>query len=171
MRFVVYVVADSVAAIFGTTLVSHTLAKFLRAGSAGGVILREWVLSILIAGLLGALIAAYRKSNTSIWAWVLPGLAFLLRALLYVTRWRTAFFATFSGYECAISLQQHDCQDFFVFSVSLIRAASYSAGAWLVMNFSHRKNDPVDVGSGEDLTAIHRNVDSTDSNVGGPTAS
>lgn len=155
MKFIGYVVANTIAATFGPALLDGEIAHAMRPKTAVDVVWRSWLASILFAGLMGALIARYRRSETAIWAWALPGIIFLCRALLYVTMWRTGFIATFSGYECAIGLQRHDCQDFFVFSIPLIRGASYSVGAWLFLQVSTRSLKASDVGS-QDCVPIEK---------------
>lgn len=161
LKFVGYVVADTLAAILGTTLLAHPVAKLVRPDTGGGIMIREWICSILFAAFLGSLIGGYRKSDTAKWAWVIPGAIFLGRALLYVTTWRTAFFSTFSGHECAIGLQQHDCQDFLNFSVPLIRGASYSGGAWLFGRLSSRPDETAHETSAEDVGAVNGDADLT----------
>lgn len=170
LRFVGNVVLHTVAAIFGTMLLATPVSRLVRADTAGGVILSSWISSIVFGALIGALIAGYRKSETANWAWVIPGVIFVCRAGIYLGTWRTAFVSTFSGYECAIGLQHHNCEDFFVFSIPLIRGASYSAGAWLVMRFSHRSNETVGASSGENLPGIRNGTGAMDENAGNSSA-
>lgn len=133
VRFVGHVVLDSIAAVFGTTFLEYNLSRLLHSDTGGGFICRTWIASVLLAGFLGAVIARYGKPKTAVWAWVLPGLVFCGRTAVYMAMWRTGFVATFSGYECAVGLQRHDCQDFLEFTVPLIRGTSYSVGCVAVL--------------------------------------
>lgn len=92
LKFSGQIIAHTMAAILGTTLIVGPIAKLVRPDTGGGIILREWICSILFAGLLGCLLGGYRKSDAANWAWIIPGAIFLVRALIYVVTWRTAFF-------------------------------------------------------------------------------
>jgi hypothetical protein len=152
LKLVGQIVAHTVAAVLGTSLLTYPVARLVRPNTTGGIIIREWVCSILFAAFLGALLAGYGKWEAANWAWIIPGAIFLVRALIYAVTWRTAFFSTFSGYECAIGLQRHDCQDFLEFSVPLIRGVSYSAGVWLATRISSSRNATAE----EDVAPVQR---------------
>ena len=150
LKFSGQMIAHTIAAILGTTLIVGPIARLVRPDTGGEIIIREWICSILFAGLLGCLLGGYRKSDAANWAWIIPGAIFLVRALIYVFTWRTAFFSTFSGHECAIGLQKHDCLDFFDFSLPLIRGVSYSTGAWLFGRLMRRPDETIHVASAEE---------------------
>jgi hypothetical protein len=127
-----YFIVNTVIAVLGPAILGSLLRGFVRPRSGISIILTSWAASIIFAGLLGALATLNRTTETACWAWVLPSLFFAFGAVVYLLRWRTGFIAHFSGYECAIGLQSSDCQDFLVFTVTLIRGIAYSAGARLL---------------------------------------
>lgn len=80
----------------------------------------------------------FRTAKTAGWAWVIPAVFFSWRALIYALTLRTGFATHFSGYDCAIGLQKHDCDEFFAVTVPLIRGLSYSAAARLASRITSR---------------------------------
>jgi len=106
-----------------------------------GIIWKEWITSIIFAGFLGVLAVRavrFRTAKTARWAWVIPAVIFGWRALVYTLTWNTGFATHFSGYDCAIGLQKHDCSEFLTVTIALARGLSYSAAARLASRIAPR---------------------------------
>jgi len=136
VRLIGNVVLDTIFAVFGTAVLASGIPRSVP-HSGADVIWRAWIVSTVIAGLLGILATRYRAAGTEVWAWLIPAGVFVCRASLYAFN-RSGLVTHFSGYDCAIGLQKSDCTDFLVFAVPLIRAASYSTAALLTRRAATR---------------------------------
>jgi len=137
LRTIGNVVLDTLIAVFGTAALESSIPRPVP-HSGADVIWRVWITSSVIATLLGVLATRYRASKTGIWAWLLPSVLFAFGAVLYVGGRRLGFVNQFSGYDCAISLQKSDCNQFFIFTIPFIRGAFYSIAALLTLRISDR---------------------------------
>ena len=135
LRVIGNILLDTLAAIFGTALLSSAIPHLVP-HSGADVIWRVWIVSTVLASLLGILAARYRAAGTEVWAWLIPAGVFACRALLYAFGRRTGLVTRFSGYDCAIGLQKPDCTDFFAFTVPFIRGAAYSTAALVTLRIS-----------------------------------
>ena len=142
LRLVGAYVLNLVIAIFGTAIVESSIwsawSRIGRAHSIAGIEAKAWFLSLTIAALLGFFIGR-RSATTAIWVWIVPVAFFGLGALLYSARPNGGFLAGggfaehFFAPNCLAN--QHDCLDFFVFTIPAARAAAYSLAARLSSHF------------------------------------
>src|SRR5947207_15797986 len=132
LRLIGNVILDTLFAVFGTAVFSSGIPRSVP-HSGADVIWRTLIVSTVIAALLGILATRYRSAGTEVWAWLIPAGVFACRALLYTFNRRPWLLTNFSGYDCAIGLQKSDCTEFFIFTVPLVRAASYSTAALLTL--------------------------------------
>jgi hypothetical protein len=127
-------------AVLGPVAVSSSLPQY-HPHTGLGIISKAWITSIVFAGILGVVavrVVRFRTADTAEWAWVIPALIFSLRALIYPFTRSTGFATHFSGYDCGVGLQKHDCNEFFEVTIPLIRGVSYSAAARLASRIAPR---------------------------------
>jgi hypothetical protein len=132
-RLVGYVVLNTLVALIGPALVSSIFPPF-HPHTGLGIIEKAWITSIVFAGFLGVVAVRavlLNAANTAEWAWVIPAVIFLWRGLIYTLTKGTGFATHFSGYDCAIGPQKHDCTEFLAVTIPLVRGLSYSAAARL----------------------------------------
>jgi hypothetical protein len=127
---------DLLTSFIGPVILEQPLYRLIPTNSAAGVIVKEWALSILLAGGLGFL--AYRTLRTKtariIWILFFLWFAFGVAAHLGVSNHQVSvgsLWGQFSGIECAVSLRNLDCQTFFLFTIPFVRGVAYSSGAVL----------------------------------------
>lgn len=140
LRILGSIVLNTVMALVGPAVLSSSLPQF-HPHTGLGVIWRVWITSIIYAGFFGIVavrMVLFRTAKTAGWAWVIPAAIFFWRALSYMLTRSTGFATHFSGYDCAIGLQRHDCDEFFAVTVPLIRGLSYSAAARLASGITAR---------------------------------
>jgi len=132
-RLVGYVILNTLVALLGPAVLSSSLPPF-HPHTGVGIIQKAWITSIVFAGFLGVVaVRAVRlhAGKAPEWAWVIPAVIFSWRALIYTLTRSTGFATHFSGYDCAIGLQTHDCTEFLAVTIPLVRGLSYSTGARL----------------------------------------
>jgi len=122
------VLLNTVFSVLGTGGIEAIVGPLYRPHSGRSAILKAWVLDVAIAALLGVIAQLSLRTSTMRWAWVLPAIAFSTRASSYAVS-AGNIFDHFSGQACAIELQGRPCSDFFLFTVPLVRALSYSVAA------------------------------------------
>lgn len=120
------VVVNTLVAVFGTAIFESPLARAVHPHTGFGILGREWITSIVVAGALGFAVERYWKSAGARWSWILPSLPFVAMALIG----RHAV-GRVSGYSCAVDLGGPDCWDFLMFTVPFVRGVAYSAAAVL----------------------------------------
>ena len=133
-----YVVLNTLIALLGPSVLRSILPPVFHLRSGAEIVGFVWITSIIFAGLLAILATRYRTAKTAGWAWLIPAVVFAWRALLYQFSGSTGSASVFSGYECAIGLQRDDCNEFFAYTVPLIRGLSYSAVAKLLFRIAAR---------------------------------
>jgi hypothetical protein len=123
------VAVNTLIAVFGTAVAESPVAHVFRPQTGLGVIRREWITSVVVAGALGFLVQRSLKVGGGKWSWILPSVFFLLGVLLDFRS--SAALGLFSGHDCAMDLGSIGCRDFLLFTVPFIRGLAYSAGAVL----------------------------------------
>lgn len=95
--------------------------------SPASIIAREWICSVLLAALLGYAIERRWRSSAAQWVWI-PALLWFLYGLSGTSNDVGEPLLTFTGLAC-VKGYKHYCQQFWMFSVPLIRTFSYSFAA------------------------------------------
>ena len=120
-------------AVVGTTILEAPLAALLKlmTHSATSMIAREWICSIVLAGLLGTSAQMRFRSRTARLLWI-PAILWLLFGLTGGFNYETGTpLLRFSGVTCA-QIRGVPCLQFWTFTVPFIRAVSYSTSAALM---------------------------------------
>jgi hypothetical protein len=127
-------------AVFGTAILSTGFGRLFHPTSIMGVIWKEWILDILLAGLLGILAYRISRSKVAVWIWILPTVWLGLRLLSLVStlggRGQTALWYEVSGGDCVHGIRDMGCANFFLFAIPFIRLLAYSIGALTAMQFA-----------------------------------
>jgi hypothetical protein len=101
------------------------------------VIWKEWILDILLAGLLGILAYRISRSKVAVWIWILPMVWFGLRLLSLVPtlggRGQPGLWYEVSGEDCVHGMTDMGCANFFLFTIPFIRSLAYSFGTLIGM--------------------------------------
>jgi len=127
LRFAGFVIAHTVAAIFGTAVVEHAIWGVVPTNSIVGVLWKECILSTICATLIGFGMWRTWRTSSAKWAWLLPAVWF---ALGFLAR-RGDVWGGLFGLHSGSVLETPDTKTFFVFTVPLIRGAFYSIGAYV----------------------------------------
>jgi hypothetical protein len=123
------VALHTLVAVFGTALLESPFARAFHPHTGFGVIWREWITSIVVAGALGFLVQRLWKSGGGKLSWILPSAVFLLGVFMNLGSGHAA--GRFSGHDCAAELGGPGCRDFLMFTIPLVRGLSYSTAAVL----------------------------------------
>lgn len=126
-RFVGFLIVHTLIALIGTAIVEHAIWRLVPAHSVVGIPWKECILSATCAILIGLGIWKICPTAAAKWVWV-P-----------ITLWFTFGFLTRQGdvwgglfdFHSGTALVAPDTRSFFVFTVPLLRIASYSIGAYI----------------------------------------
>jgi hypothetical protein len=140
LRIVGMFLLDTLTAVIGAAILEASLFKITPTHSIAGVIRKEWILSILCAWFIGFFMFRTWRSETAKWAWALPTTWFVFGCLVALGSLHEHsallggsalgnFWVQLSGAECDSGLRAPGCRNFFLFTISFIRAVSYSTGA------------------------------------------
>ncbi len=138
-KFIFFVLVNVAIALFGTAFFENEIGKLFRSQSLSGILWKEWLLSIVLAGGLGWSVHRLWKTSAVKWAWVLPSLWFLLRIItLLPTTMRQSVITQgnglwhqISGQGCEFGMRAPECRNWVLFTIPFIRAVTYSIGAGL----------------------------------------
>ncbi len=142
-------------ALFITAILTLEIGRLHRARTALGVVQREWILSIVCAGVIGLLMYRTWKWRGALWVWVLPTLWFGLNILLTMNRFGGAWYYL-SGVACAEGFaRSRSCSEWFFATIPFIRSGAYSFGT--VAGMYMFRGQPALLGTG----AVHRRDNSS----------
>lgn len=121
-------------AVIGTAILSTGFAKLFHPTTVIGVIWKQWMLDIALAGLLGLLAYRISRSRLGAWVWVLPTIWFGLRVLSLVPTVHImgthpnnpSLWYEISGQDCVNRISDSGCINFFAFTIPFIRSVAYS---------------------------------------------
>jgi uncharacterized membrane protein len=120
-----------IVAVIGTAVLETALRRAIPSYSIAAVMWKEVVLSIICTALIGFGVWRPWRNSSAKWTWVLPIIWFAFGYLVIVGRSDVfgRLFDLGSGSESGLNVP--DTRSFFAFTVPLIRAVSYSAGAYI----------------------------------------
>ncbi len=141
LRFVGLLLINVAAAVIGTAILDTTIGSAFHPHSIGGILWKEWVLSIGCATAIGFGMWRTWQSNVALWTWVLPAVWFAMKLLLALGKDSLLF--QFSGEACVNGVRPIGCINWFVFTLPFVRSVFYSLGAYASSAF-HNAQRPQD---------------------------
>jgi hypothetical protein len=127
LRFVGFSIVQTVIAIVGTAIVEHAIWRLIPAHSIVGILWKECILSTICATSIGFGMRRIWRASAAKWAWILPALWF---AFGFLARGGDVWGGLF-GLNSGTAVVVPDTKTFFAFTIPLLRAASYSVGAYI----------------------------------------
>lgn len=118
-----------VVAVIGTAMLDTGISKVIPSHSIAMVVRKEFILSIICAGLIGFGMWRTWRNLAAKWTWVLPAVWFAFGYLIVAGHGDA--FGRLSGTGSVSVLSAPDVRSFFSFTVPLVRAVSYSVGAYV----------------------------------------
>ena len=118
-----------VVAVVGTAILDTGISKGIPSHSIAAVVWKEFILSIICAAFIGFGMWRTWRSSAAKWTWVLPVVWF---AFGYLTiAGHGDVWGRLSGFGSGSVLSAPDVRGFFLFTAPMVRAVSYSVGAYL----------------------------------------
>jgi hypothetical protein len=130
-------------AVIGTAILSTGFGKLLHPTTIIGVIWKEWIIDITVAGTLGLLACRISRSRLGSWVWILPALWFGLRVLSLVPTNPVhgnhpnslGLWYEISGQDCVMRASDSGCVNFLAYTIPFIRSVTYSLAAMIGARF------------------------------------
>ena len=126
LKFCGFILLNLIAAIIGTAILDTEVRRMIPSHSIAAVIWKEIILSIICAASIGFGIWRTWRNSASKWTWVLPLIWFAFGYVAIVGHGGQVFGSIFGS-----NPGVPEVRSFFAFTIPLIRAASYSAGAYI----------------------------------------
>jgi len=129
LKFSGLVVINLVVAVIGTAILVTALRRAIPSHSIAAVVWKECILSMVCAAFIGFGMWRTWRNSAAKWTWVLPAAWFGLGLLAVAGRgdvWGQLF-----GFGSGNAFGAAEVRSFFLFTVPLIRAISYSVGAYI----------------------------------------
>lgn len=135
-RIVLGLLLNLLAVLIGTAILSSVLGRgYWHPHTIQSLLRVSYSYDIIAAGLLGFFIYRRFRTITAKWVWVIAVLWFLIRTFTLIGS-ASPLWPQLSGSECIQGTRAIGCTNWFLFTMPLVRAVAYSAGAWLCSHFS-----------------------------------
>ena len=104
--------------------------RLLHPHTIGMFLIKEYLYSAVVAGLLGYLVYARWKPESARWVWLLPACWFAFGAFVTAGSVQGGLWPHFSGMGCEDGVGTVGCRNWFIFTLPAVRGLFYSAGAF-----------------------------------------
>lgn len=129
LKFCGFLLVNLVVAVIGTAILDSALWRVIPSHSVAAIVWKEFIFSIVCAAFIGFGMWRTWRSSAAKWTWVLPAVWF---AFGYLTiAGHGDVWGRLSGFGSGSVLTAPDVRSFGLFTVPLVRAISYSVGAYL----------------------------------------
>ena len=129
LKFIGLLLVNLAVAVIGTAILDTTLWRVISSHSVAAIVWKELTFSIVCAAFIGFGMWRTWRNSAAKWTWILPAVWF---AFGYLTiAGHGDVFGRLSGFSSGGVLSAPDVRSFFSFTVPLVRAVSYSVGAYL----------------------------------------
>ena len=129
LKFGGLLLVNLAVAVIGTAILDTALWRVISSHSVAVMVSKEFVFSIVCAAFIGFGMWRTWRNSAAKWTWVLPTVWF---AFGYLTiAGHGDVWGRLSGFGSESVLSAPDVRSFFLFTVPLVRAVSYSVGAYL----------------------------------------
>lgn len=129
LKFVGLVLINLAVAVIGTAIPDTAVRRMIPSHSISAIVWKEIILSIVCAAFIGLAMWRTWQNSAAKWTWVVAAIWFAFGYLIMTGRGDV--WGRLSGLGSGSVLSVPDVRSFFVFTVPLIRAASYSVGAYV----------------------------------------
>jgi hypothetical protein len=129
LKFVGSLLINLAAAVIGTAVLDTEVRRLIPTHTVAAIVWKEIILSIVCAVFIGFFMWRTWRSPAAKWIWVLAAPWFVFG---YLTIARSAnVWGRLSGFSSGSVLSAPDVRTFFTFTIPLVRAISYSLGAYI----------------------------------------
>lgn len=129
LKFIGLLLINVALAVIGTAILDTAVRRMIPSHSISEIAWKEFVLSIVCAAFIGFGMWRTWRNSTAKWTWVVAAAWFAFGYLIMAGRGDV--WGRLSGLGSGSVLSVPDVRSFFLFTVPLIRASSYSVGAYV----------------------------------------
>ena len=137
LKFVGSLLINLAAAVIGTAILDTEVRRLIPTHTVAAIIWKEIILSVVCAAFIGFFMWRTWRSSAAKWTWVLAALWFIF-GYLAIAR-SSNVWGRLSGFSSGRVLNAPDVMTFFAFTIPLIRAISYSLGAYISSLVCHTR--------------------------------
>jgi len=129
LKFGGLLLVNLAVAVIGTAILDTALWRVISSHSVAAIVWKEFIFSIVCAAFIGFGMWRTWRNSAAKWTWILPAVWF---AFGYLTiAGHGDVWGRLCGFGSGSVLSAPDVRSFFLFTVPLVRAVSYSVGAYL----------------------------------------
>lgn len=140
LKFVGSLLINLAAAVIGTAILDTEVRRLIPPHTVAAIVWKEIILSAICAAFIGFFMWRTWRSSAAKWTWVPAALWFVFGYLFMASN--ANVFGRLSGFNSGSVLSAPDVRTFFTFTVPLIRAVFYSAGAYISSLLYHAQSRP-----------------------------
>ncbi len=129
LKFCGFLLINLVVAVIGTAILDTAVRRVIPSHTVSAIVWKEIILSIVCAAFIGFSMWRTWRSSAAKWTWVPAALWFVFGYLTIAGN--ANVWGRLSGFSSGSVLSAPDVRTFFAFTVPLIRAISYSLGAYI----------------------------------------
>lgn len=129
LKFGGLLLVNLAVAVIGTAILDTALWRVISSHSVAAIVWKEFIFSIVCAALIGFGMWRTWRNSAAKWTWILPAVWFAFGYLTIAGHGDA--WGRLSGFGSRSVLSAPDVRMFFLFTVPLVRAVSYSVGAYL----------------------------------------
>jgi hypothetical protein len=142
LRFMGYLLINLAAAVIGTAILDTEVRRLIPPHTVAAIVWKEIILSIVCAAFIGFFMWRTWRSSAAKWTRALAAPWFVFG---YLTIARSAnVWGQLPGFSFGSVPSAPDVRTFFAFTVPLIRAISYSLGAYISSLMYHARVESSD---------------------------
>jgi hypothetical protein len=128
LKFSGLLLVNLIVAVFGTAILDTAVSRVIPSHSVAAVVWKEFILSVVLAAFIGFGMWRTWRNRAAKWIWVLPAAWFTFG--FFVIAGHGKVWGELSGFGSGSVLTVPDARSFFLFTIPLVRAISYSVGAY-----------------------------------------
>ena len=129
LKFAGLLLVNLAVAVIGTAILDSALWRVIPSHSAPAIVWKEFIFSIVCAAFIGFGMWRTWRNSAAKWTWILPAVWFAFGYLTIAGHGEV--WGRLSRFGSGSVLGAPEVRSFFLFTVPLVRAVSYSFGAYL----------------------------------------
>lgn len=137
LKFYGALLINLLVAVIGTAILDSEVRSAIPPHTVSAIVWKEIILSVLCAAFLGFFMWRTWRTAAAKWIWVLP-LMWCFFGYLAMAKSPNVW-GRFSDFSSGSVLNAPDVRPFFALAIPLIRAVSYSIGAYISAMAYHRR--------------------------------
>lgn len=129
LKFCSLLAVQTIIALIAVAILETPLQQTFRPTSIETLLWREWIYSLVIGFGVGFSVQRLWPNSAAKWVWLLPTLWFGFGSVIAMGH--GGIWSQITGTACENGMGDLQCKGWFLYTITWLRAASYSAGVYV----------------------------------------